>query len=500
METPKKTVDTLCDYCGEEKAVLYCRADSAKLCLSCDQHVHSANALSKKHSRSLLCDNCSSEPVSMRCCSENLVLCQECDWDIHGNCNSVSSHHRQSIEGFSGLPSPLELALLWGFDLSDKPSENGYCRNEPLTLNPMESMVTMDSWICKSPVNLHDLIVPSGNVGLPAYLDVPCVQIPSLSKDQNPTCGKRKQLVFQQLMALLKHDLSNSDKVHGDLESPTNLDPDTPNGNFNSRNLEPPNSRDADLLDGSLQHTPFTSLLMYPHTTNFKDEHLIDEDGMWGCSVPDQANQTWDFSSMRVRENDDHTVLETGYGIHDAAFRMKTYNELVEGTSLGNTNCLEDLYDLNCSSTQDDISSSEFRLIPSQDQRTMDLKNKWHNNSTSMASKEQPPSGRTPTPLLRTSKASLPQSTTSSRASDSHANESSPLVKSDTWRTPLKVDSELLTKNRGNAMQRYMEKKKTRRYDKHIRYESRKARADTRKRVKGRFVKAAGGMGAEVGS
>jgi hypothetical protein len=27
------------------------------------------------------------------------------------------------------------------------------------------------------------------------------------------------------------------------------------------------------------------------------------------------------------------------------------------------------------------------------------------------------------------------------------------------------------------------------RYDKHIRYESRKARADTRKRVKGRFVK-----------
>ncbi|KAJ0763465.1 putative transcription factor C2C2-CO-like family [Helianthus annuus] len=28
------------------------------------------------------------------------------------------------------------------------------------------------------------------------------------------------------------------------------------------------------------------------------------------------------------------------------------------------------------------------------------------------------------------------------------------------------------------------------RYDKHIRYESRKARADTRKRVKGRFVKA----------
>ncbi|KAI3730791.1 hypothetical protein L1987_61968 [Smallanthus sonchifolius] len=57
--------------------------------------------------------------------------------------------------------------------------------------------------------------------------------------------------------------------------------------------------------------------------------------------------------------------------------------------------------------------------------------------------------------------------------------------------TPLaKADLELLAKNRGDAMLRYKEKKKTRRYDKHIRYESRKARADTRKRVKGRFVKA----------
>lgn len=78
-----------------------------------------------------------------------------------------------------------------------------------------------------------------------------------------------------------------------------------------------------------------------------------------------------------------------------------------------------------------------------------------------------------------------------------------------------KADIDLLAQNRDNAMLRYKEKKKTRRfvqsltievptvntapsksanlfcrYEKHIRYESRKARADTRKRVKGRFVKA----------
>lgn len=77
-----------------------------------------------------------------------------------------------------------------------------------------------------------------------------------------------------------------------------------------------------------------------------------------------------------------------------------------------------------------------------------------------------------------------------------------------------KVSLEEQVRNRGDAMLRYKEKKKTRRYillirqsftlsiceishfitldrfDKHIRYESRKARADTRKRVRGRFVKA----------
>uniref|UniRef100_A0A7C9D135 CCT domain-containing protein n=1 Tax=Opuntia streptacantha TaxID=393608 RepID=A0A7C9D135_OPUST len=60
------------------------------------------------------------------------------------------------------------------------------------------------------------------------------------------------------------------------------------------------------------------------------------------------------------------------------------------------------------------------------------------------------------------------------------------------WRKPMtmsQADMEQLAETRGKAMQRYKEKKKTRRYEKQIRYESRKARAETRKRVKGRFVK-----------
>ncbi|KAG5231797.1 zinc finger protein [Salix suchowensis] len=48
---------------------------------------------------------------------------------------------------------------------------------------------------------------------------------------------------------------------------------------------------------------------------------------------------------------------------------------------------------------------------------------------------------------------------------------------------------ELSSQDRDSAISRYKEKRQTRRYDKRIRYESRKVRAETRTRIKGRFAK-----------
>ncbi|CAA7044199.1 unnamed protein product [Microthlaspi erraticum] len=48
---------------------------------------------------------------------------------------------------------------------------------------------------------------------------------------------------------------------------------------------------------------------------------------------------------------------------------------------------------------------------------------------------------------------------------------------------------EMSTLDRNSALSRYKEKKKSRRYEKHIRYESRKVRAETRTRIRGRFAK-----------
>jgi hypothetical protein len=110
-------MDAVCDFCEEGRATVYCRADSARLCLSCDRHVHSANALSLRHVRTLLCDGCNLRPAAVRCPVENLALCQSCDWDSHGNSPIASQHRRHAFDCFSGCPSAAELGSLWGCDL-----------------------------------------------------------------------------------------------------------------------------------------------------------------------------------------------------------------------------------------------------------------------------------------------------------------------------------------------------------------------------------------------
>ena len=103
---------------------MYCRADSARLCLSCDRHVHSANALSLRHPRTLLCDGCNLRPATLRCQAENLSLCQACDWETHSSGTPMSLHSRHTFDNFSGCPSAADLAQLWGCGMPDKSVTN----------------------------------------------------------------------------------------------------------------------------------------------------------------------------------------------------------------------------------------------------------------------------------------------------------------------------------------------------------------------------------------
>lgn len=108
----EKEMEPLCEFCGVVRAVVYCKSDMARLCLHCDGSVHSANSLSRRHSRSLLCDKCYSQSAIIRCLDEKLSVCQACDWNGNNGCSSLG-HRCQVLDCYTGCPSLAEFTRLW---------------------------------------------------------------------------------------------------------------------------------------------------------------------------------------------------------------------------------------------------------------------------------------------------------------------------------------------------------------------------------------------------
>ncbi|XP_077212156.1 zinc finger protein CONSTANS-LIKE 14-like isoform X2 [Tasmannia lanceolata] len=493
-----------CDFCTDSIAVLYCRADSARLCLACDQQVHSANALSRKHVRSQICDNCRAEPVSVRCATDNLLLCSDCDSDAHASCPVSASHVRNPIDGFSGCPSALELSSLWGFDLCYKKPLPKPLNNDPMGFSnwtSLDSILPVDSSSYRS-TDAVDLMVPSenSNSNLNLNLNLNSMDLmlkgqnPNPNPNPNPNCGKLKQVIYKQLVELFKRDLMEGGGDCGvELAADRDLSPRAPCRINGAESGEGHDLREGgervvrDAADQSLQQTMYTSLLMLPDR--------MEEDILWDCDGTDQATQIWDFNLGRSRNHKEPAPQEVCYGTNDAAFMIKNYNDLINENSLATTKVLEDIYDMDCTSTREDISSTDIHHISSQN-GLMKYPSQRQNNSNNPVSQRPSKSGSDILPPLRPSTTTF-QSRVLSNSKNINFSEVPPLIQTE---TTTHANMELLAQNRGNAMLRYKEKRKTRRYDKHIRYESRKARADTRKRVKGRFVKAAGALDIELHS
>ncbi|CAN7094012.1 unnamed protein product [Brassica rapa subsp. narinosa] len=394
-----------CDFCGERTAVLFCRADTAKLCLPCDHHVHKANLLSRKHVRSRICDSCGNEPVSVRCFTDDLVLCQECDWDVHGSC----SHVRSAVEGFSGCPSTLELAALWGVDLEGRKEE----KEVPLMMMMMESFgMELDSWSFGSNV-LQELIVP-------------VTDDTTTFKKRSSSCGRYKQVVCKQLEKLLNGEDNDGDRVGGGGEAKEGIMVPVMPERLGW-------ARDAD--DSEFIHQP--------PTTSFSS--LIS-----GCQ---STTQIWDFNLGQSREPEDTIRTEAAECVtKDAAsFKVNSIVKLLNDACSTKAKRVKEIF-------QDGYKRSTSGQVPATSENNNNLPITFGSNTSNELCFTENTGGNS-------------------------CNKATRVV-------AIKADLEQLAQNRGNAMQRYKEKRKNRRYDKTIRYESRKARADTRLRVKGRFVKA----------
>ncbi|KAJ8772612.1 hypothetical protein K2173_027789 [Erythroxylum novogranatense] len=98
-----------CDVCNKEEASVFCTADEAALCDTCDHRVHHANKLASKHQRfSLLlpspktfplCDVCQEKRAFLFCQQDRAILCRDCDVPIHTANEHTRKHDRFLLTG-----------------------------------------------------------------------------------------------------------------------------------------------------------------------------------------------------------------------------------------------------------------------------------------------------------------------------------------------------------------------------------------------------------------
>ncbi|CAM8942267.1 unnamed protein product [Rhodiola kirilowii] len=99
-----------CDVCSSSEASVFCSADEAALCDSCDQRVHHANKLASKHQRFSLvnsdskkdvpvCDICQEKRAFLFCQQDRAILCKDCDFSIHSANELTQKHNRFLLTG-----------------------------------------------------------------------------------------------------------------------------------------------------------------------------------------------------------------------------------------------------------------------------------------------------------------------------------------------------------------------------------------------------------------
>ncbi|CAM9001763.1 unnamed protein product [Rhodiola kirilowii] len=84
----------LCDSCKSATASMFCRNDSAFLCIPCDSKIHAANKVASRHARVWMCEVCEQAPAHVTCKADAAALCVSCDRDIH-SANPLARRHER---------------------------------------------------------------------------------------------------------------------------------------------------------------------------------------------------------------------------------------------------------------------------------------------------------------------------------------------------------------------------------------------------------------------
>lgn len=400
----------MCDFCGDQRSIVYCRSDAACLCLSCDRNVHLANALSKRHSRTLLCERCNSQPALVRCAEERVSLCQNCDWIGHGTSTSASSHKRQTINCYSGCPSASELSSIWSFVL-DFPSVGESACEQELGLMSITDNSIKNSW------------------------------------------GPNEDSISQ-------------NAAGGGVEANDVCDADKSNVRVGTTSVPGINSTThfLDQIHGSANNPPLPKLC---------------------CSAT---------KGLAFCEDDD---LYEDFNMDEMDLNFENYEELFGVTLNHSEELLENGGIESLFGTKDmSAADSNCQGAVAAEGSSAGLVNAMQPACSNAASADSIMSTKTEPILCFTGKQGHSNLSFSGLTGDSNAGDyqdcdaSSMLLMGEPPWCPPCPETSFTSASRSKAVLRYKEKKKTRKFDKRVRYASRKARADVRRRVKGRFVKA----------
>ncbi|KAK6919393.1 CCT domain [Dillenia turbinata] len=418
-------MEPFCEFCGVVKAVVYCKSDTARLCLNCDSCVHAANSLSRRHVRSLICERCYSQPAIVRCLDEKMSLCQGCDWN--GNGCSVAGQRHQAISSYSGCPSIAEFSRIWSSIL------DGHCPSE------------FDN-------NLATVCAPQANEscignGMDGRGNERTVGIVSGGKmnDVVVPCPKFEPWMEQSAVVPLK------------------------------LNYDPPCRGQATLLsdEGNVSKS----------CSDIKDVGLTDSDNL--CEALNMVDVSLNFDN-----NNDILGCSDGqttYDLEEVGLECLIMEKNLSVTESNGP--IENTLEISSLAQQDGMAFPPSRigggaasLMQAMNASANHLFNPSCNKNVGLTF---PPSGQ----ICSSISLSLSNITGESSATDYQDCGISPfyLTGESPWESTFEASC---PQARDKAKMRYNEKKKTRTFGKQIRYASRKARADTRKRVKGRFVKA----------
>jgi len=89
-----------CEACEADSAVVYCINDQVRLCLSCDEKLHSEHAFLRRHNRLWICETCYSEPAVFHCGVDAANLCKLCDVKVHSANRIAARHVRSELKPF----------------------------------------------------------------------------------------------------------------------------------------------------------------------------------------------------------------------------------------------------------------------------------------------------------------------------------------------------------------------------------------------------------------